>query len=241
MISTDFILGYGAGKAAGGGGAGKPLILRPDAELVKSWSYDKYIVADEGVTIPPYQSSAATLLNAQTIEDVSADRVSYTYEILVTGLATPKYADGQTPSVIQAFGGTVILDELVTLPEGAVNKGDVVTDAMSISIPDTLYRFCVTNTGTGWRVNATLSGANFARSSYVFGSSEITIKSPLLQLTGGTYMPQATWGALSDIRYQYKIELYRTPNISWDSNGLTVAQALAKVIKGYNSPNGKLT
>ena len=45
----------------GGGGAVKMGALRPDAELVQTWSYDKLWVADEEGTIPAYSTSTITL------------------------------------------------------------------------------------------------------------------------------------------------------------------------------------
>lgn len=43
------------------GGSLKQIIIRPDAELMQSWKYDKRIIADEGITIPAYTTATQTL------------------------------------------------------------------------------------------------------------------------------------------------------------------------------------
>ena len=42
---------------SGGSASIKRCILRPDAEIEKSWIYDKRIVADEGIAIPAYSTT----------------------------------------------------------------------------------------------------------------------------------------------------------------------------------------
>ena len=77
------------------GGGSNPLkfgVLRPDAELIKTVSYDKYIVEDEEVTIPAYSTTAATLKASETLTDtVSVDLTTYNYYILIRMLTIPVY------------------------------------------------------------------------------------------------------------------------------------------------------
>ena len=60
------------GSSSGGGGIQR-IVIRPDAELWQSWTYDKYIVADEGVAIPAYTTSAQTLKASEQLAEITAD------------------------------------------------------------------------------------------------------------------------------------------------------------------------
>jgi hypothetical protein len=45
-----------------------------------------------------------------------------------------------------------------------------------------------------------------------YSGTTLTLKTPVLNIRGSTtYYTQTYWEATTDIRYQYKIEVYRTP------------------------------
>lgn len=77
------------------GGGSNPLkfgVLRPDAELIKTFSYDKYIVEDEKVTLPAYNTTTQTLKASETLtETVATDLTTYNYYVLIRMLTIPKY------------------------------------------------------------------------------------------------------------------------------------------------------
>jgi hypothetical protein len=77
------------------GGGSNPLkfgVLRPDAELIKTVSYDKYIVDDEKVSIPAYTTTASPLKASETLTDtVSLDLATYNYFVLIRMLTIPVY------------------------------------------------------------------------------------------------------------------------------------------------------
>ena len=96
------------GTASGGGSASlKYGVLRPDAELVKSYTYDKYIHADEGVTMPAYN-------HAQSIGQFDTDSLDGSDELQLRGPdqdALDSYVqchnESERPSRVQFCFGTV--------------------------------------------------------------------------------------------------------------------------------------
>ena len=83
---------YIAQISGGGGSSLKFGVLRPDAELIKTFSYDKYIVEDEEVTLPAYNTTAETLKASETLtETVATDLTTYNYYVLIRMLTIPKY------------------------------------------------------------------------------------------------------------------------------------------------------
>lgn len=77
------------------GGGSNPLkfgVLRPDAELIKTFSYDKYIVDDEEVTLPAYNTTAQKLKASESLtETITTDLTTYNYYVLIRMLTIPEY------------------------------------------------------------------------------------------------------------------------------------------------------
>ena len=79
------------GTISGGTTELKMGVLRPDAEIVQTYSYDKYIVADEGITIPSYTTTQTALLASSNLSPtVSMDLTNYDYYVLTRTLTIPQ-------------------------------------------------------------------------------------------------------------------------------------------------------
>ena len=65
-------------------------VLRPDAELVKTFTFDKKAVADLHLTIPAYTTTATVILDTSNLEQVPVD-YSYRYFIVEKFSAIPTY------------------------------------------------------------------------------------------------------------------------------------------------------
>lgn len=195
----------------------KPYVLRPDAELIETYSYDNKIVTDEKVAIPEYVTTATTLKASVNLSPtISLDYANYNYYVVERFLSIPTYS-------------------IDTLAKGRLEYSFGSHLYEVASIPENTYKAFVNNTIYGSRTT-TLSVQSFSRILYwssnttfttystaTYGiyqtvtapsisSSKLTIKSPALGIRGSaTYFTSTFWNALTDIRYQYIIEVYRAP------------------------------
>ena len=70
----------------------------------------------------------------------------------------------------------------------------------------------------------------------------MTVKSPALSTRGHTtYFTSTYMNAVTDVRYQYVIDVYRAPKNNFDLDGWGNAQNLLHVIDCVNNNNGTLT
>ena len=70
----------------------KPGYLRTDAELVKTITYEKLAVTDEGYTIPEYTTTSTTYIASESLTDtVSLDLSTYNYFITEVFFSYPTY------------------------------------------------------------------------------------------------------------------------------------------------------
>lgn len=218
------------GTASGGSANLVPYALRPDAELVTTFTYDKLLVQDEGIAMPAYSTSAKTLkASANLSPTITLDPTNYNYVVAERLLAYPIYADG-TIIVTGRFEYWLeaINYDIVEIPSGTFK---------SMADPSKTYTS---------RINAIFQGGAFFRELYWSSASALTtysttaygiymtatspqingntltIKSPALAIRGHTtYLRSTVWNTFEDIRYQYIIELYRSPkgNLNLDGWG----------------------
>lgn len=237
--------------SGGGGGVLKMGVIRPDAELVESWTYDKYIVADENVTIPSYTTSQQTLKSTAVITTPTLDYDTYVYIALVRAIATPKYVTGTTQgSGMQAYFIYNNLYEFVEIPPGTFTYGSSsITNLHHVintyqSLPWTNI-YC-SGSSSLVRTTPTSStacyGANFNVSNLAATtSSTLSIYTPALRLCGNsTQFTQTYWNALEDIRYQYIIQLYRAPKSS-GFDGFGYKSQFMHTVQCATSASGTLT
>ena len=219
------------GTASGGGGSSivwGP--IRGDAELVKSWTYDKKIHADEGVTIPSYSTTITTLKAAASLSPtISCDFSSYSYITLIRGIATPEYSISTTGngkfcysvfSYVQYCSGTIA-------SAYSYNGLTPTTNSNSAQFNNVygneLRKFIHYSSGSSIRLINGGYGLYFNTStqpSYSVGSSPyttatLTVSSPALMIRGNSsYLSSTYYNALTDARFQYIIEVYRVPTNS---------------------------
>lgn len=241
-LEGDVGIGYTA--PSGGGGSVKVGALRPDAELWKSWTYDKMIVADEGVTLPAYSTNTVTLKNTENLEAVALDKDNYSYFLTTRTLAIPIYSDNTMRSGMElyltnAYGVDICFykaSEIKALDGTAVGVDRSLLRSISESNIIVYYTDSVVATD--------LSSGNGAYCTPQVPSATgatLTVRSPVLRLKGGSsYLNSAAWGYLTDIRYQYVIELWRTPR-SASPRGYVLSSQLHHVLDCVANNNGKLT
>ena len=225
-IADDIVLGktaYVNGVklvGTGQGGSGNPVImgvLRPDAEFVDKWTYDKMLVADEGLAIPAYSTSSQAIRAGQNIATYNGTPLTYRYFIVERCLTIPQYsistfAKGReeyvfsvgvyewiynTAGQFRSLDGTKTYGQYSQmLAAGPVSREVYWSSATAIS----LY------TSNAYCLNQTLVQPTVA------SNKTITIKSPQIAIRGhATYLAQTFYEAITDARLQYVIELWRVP------------------------------
>lgn len=200
-----------------GGGSLKMGVIRPDAELVKTWSDDFLAVDDVGITIPAYSTSAQTLIGASTIEDApTLDLQNYSYYMLSRILIIPIY---NTSTVATSRNEYYIFNGLYEIQYAPANTYTALVNNTSYT---TAFANIKSTTGYGTIYWSSTSALGRFTSSYGVYQSPTTpsistdgtliIYKPSLNMRGSTtYLTSAVWSTITDIRQQYKLELYRVP------------------------------
>lgn len=233
--------------STGGGGGTVTLkegVIRPDAELVKSWSYDKWIVEDESVTLPSYTTTTQNLKASETIESVNLNYDTYDYMLICKGLAIPSYANGTAYAkgreeyCISTHMYEFSYKHAYNLPSLDESK-NVSSYFVNSGMMGGLYTYWTSSTGFS-SVSSTM-GCNVSPSTPSVTSASVTINSPVLKLNGNaSYFTQTFYDALEDIRYQYVIELWRAPKTNLNFDGWTLQQELMHIVGNIINDNAKL-
>lgn len=217
----------------------KPYVIRPDAELVQTWTADEYLVADLGLTIPAYATSAKTILTGAALSPVIAmDRTNYSYYVTMRGLAIPQYNTETKVKGRCDYGETAYLYEVMYVP---ANEFETIDGSKAI----TAVNQAVTANGSSgreiyWTSASAIAVANNATyGAYVTGQAptlsgaNLTVKAPIYGIRGNTtYMTSTAWGQITDIREQYVIQVWRAPRGDVDGWGLlTSIRSIAENVR----------
>lgn len=204
-----------------------PWVMRPDAEVCYTLSYDKYINADEGVTIPAYTTASQTLKASQTISPtVPRDAANYNYYVAIRALSIPEYNVTTKAKGRVEYSFASAFYEVVDYPANTISA--LLDESKKI----TALSFSMYAAGNNVGLIYWTSGSAITRyASAAYGvaqtitaptvsASAITIKTPALITRGHTtYFTSTYMNALTDIRYQYIIEVYRAPKNNLNFNG----------------------
>ena len=225
------------------GGGGNPLIigaLRPDAELVKSWTYDKWIVSDEGKTIPSYTTNTTTFIASSNLENVSLDTANYCYGVTTRTLTYPEYSETALLNGKFFVAVSNYFYEVMSLPQRLYPTDITPTEIYTNVAGNGSQTFLYYNSGIkqyngSYGVYQTLSSPSLS-------SGVLTIKSPNLRITGSaTYYKNTFMNATTDIRYQYIISLYRVPWDSMNIEGFNLSSMTTHMFDCLDSPSKPLT
>ena len=248
--------GYLVLSPDGGGGSGgsttlKMGVLRPDATLVEKWTYDKLIVEEAGVTLPSYSTSAQTLISNAALDEVDVDFDSYDYMVLYRYIAVPTYSQGTgygKGRFAYFFGSRC--DELSDVPGNLLSDNGVYhTTRSGVVAPSNHFKYCywssassfvaASNLSTVYGIYVTQTNANYSTLSsptYIRPSSPALIIRP-----NASYLAQTYFEAITDIRFQYVVELWRAPRNNLNIDGFGVDSQLSHVISCLQSSTGTLT
>ena len=227
-------------------------IIRPDAEMIQEWTYDKKIVDDEEKTIPAYTTNTATLLASSNLSPtITTDRDNYDYFVVLRGLAYPIYASGTSmASAFPEYSLNAFFYEMLYTPIGAMK-------ALNGVISNSARLCNVTAMGNMGRLMYWTSASDVALNAsstygtYINGQSPsvstnatrttLTVKTPQLNMRGhATYMSSAAWAAVEDVRYQWVQQLWRVARGN-GTNGWTSNSNMQHNIECTNTATHKLT
>lgn len=222
------------------------VILRPDAELWKTWTYDKLIVADEGITIPAYSTTQQALKTSVRLEEITLDDSNYKYFVVARTLSIPIYNTTEIGKGRFEWGATTHMFEDVTV---SGEKFKTLVDGSSASATSIGFSGGNYYRGVNYGVYVTpvtqttnTYGTWQSFSSPSFGSGKLRINSPSFVMRGNdNSFSQQFWEATTDIRYQYVIELWRAPIGSLDYDGWQWSQSFDHILDCLYSNDHKLT
>lgn len=244
--STTDVSGYANAEVTANVPQMKQIVLRPDAELLQSWTYDKRIVADEGVTIPAYSSSNQTLMESKQIAEITADVENYRYYTTSRSLAIPEYDTADVGRGRFEWSSMVATCEFVFTPMEELH-----------SLVDSEYRLATTSTAA--QSSVSYRGLYFTSSTGVsiyastgygiwapnvtpsFVSGKMRINTPSFTMRGQpNILDQPFWKALTDIRFQYVIELWQVPIDSLQYRGWQGQQSVDLTLECLSNADHKL-
>ena len=225
-------------------------VLLPAAELVQTYSYDKKIVTDELVTIPAYTTTATKLKDTENLSTtVSLDLVNYDYYVLERCLSTPVYNTTTKQKGRPVYGLTSAAFEITSNIGGTFSsEGASYANNFAYSIAaGSTYRLlywssptAVTVYGSTYGVYQTVQTPTL--SSNTTTNPTLTMKSPIFYIRGSTtYLTSAVWSTITDVRYQYKFEIYRISKTAYNLDGWGISQQIYKIVDCVDNNSGTLT
>lgn len=258
--SAHLYTGYTAHDSSGtliiGSMTGPPLkmgVIRPDAELVKTWSYDKLWVTDDEGTIPSYTSSPTTIHTGAAITPTESLTLSdYHYFILFRCITIPIYNTTTKEAGRPDYSVTSGLYEVAEVPGNTFTSLDgtytYASRYTSIYAVGAGYRMpywtgaskMSVYTASTYGVHQTVAAPTLSSTSSA--TPTLTIKDPNLYIRGSsTYMTSSVWGKMTDIRRQYVIELYRISKANDTLGGWGIWSQMQHIRNCVNTTNHKLT
>lgn len=232
--------------SGGGGGALKPYVIRSDAEVVQTFSADVMLVADLGKTIPSYSTSAQTIVTGTSLTPtISLDYNHYDYFITMRGLSIPEYSTTTKVKGRSDYMATSYLYEYVSIPASEIKTVDgsktyTSRSALLIAHGSTarqIYWSSATAIGVS---TSTSYGTYVASQSPTLSGTTLTIKAPNYGIRGSTtQMSSSAWSSMTDIRYEYVIQVWRAPKA--DIEGWEHMTSIRSIINDVNNNHGTLT
>jgi hypothetical protein len=226
-------------------------VIRPDAELVETWSYDKLWIADEGGTLPAYSTSAVTLKASEQLEvEHEWELDDYKYFVTARTLVIPFYNTDEIARGRVEWSETHGAWELVYPDSNAFralvdpSKGYVSRALGWVASGGTFSRmpYFTNSQGTISVYSANSYGIWCTVQAPTYSSGEQRINSPNFTLRcQPNVFDKPFYEALTDIRFQWVIELWRVPVGSLNLIGWSANQQLDHILECVYGQDHKLT
>lgn len=229
------------------------IILRPDATVFQTYTYDQLIKADnqldEGVTFPTYSTTLVTLRGVKDLTPtLTLDQTNYNYYIIERFLTIPIYNITSKAKGRFEYATGCAMYEFVDIKS---NDFKALLDGTTYN---NTYAHTLVATGSAyrdlyWNGNSTLEiysgssyGTNQSLASPTFSNGVLTLRSPSCSIRGSTtYLTSTYYNAITDIRYQYIIQVYRAPKNTLNRDGWSISQGIMNIVDCVNNNNQTLT
>lgn len=229
-------------------------ILRPDAVLVRTWSYDKMMYADEGISPKAYTTTSTTVkASVELTPTETLDLATYNYYVAIRMATIPTYNIATKAKGRQEYSLNGAFYEITRTPANTmhalVDTSKYYTNAANVvHSAGNLVREVYYSSGTaityytsaGYGYNQTVVAPTL--SSATTTNSVLTMNSPTFITRGSTtYFVKTFMNAVTDVRYQYIIELWRAPKNNFNLDGWGLTQQWLKMCEDIQSTGGTLT
>ena len=225
----------------------KPTVLRPDAQLVQTYTFDKMAVEDLELTIPAYTTTAQSLrATANLSPTITIDLATETFFVIERFLTIPEYSITTVGKGRQEYTYCTYIYELARVPADAFKSRDgskTITSASNIIGTMSSYREIYWSSATALSAYGTNAyGCYQTPTAPAISGSTLTIKTPVLGIRGSTsYFTSTYMNAVTDIRYQYVIDVYKAPKQAMGIDGWITNEVVNHIIDCANSTTHKLT
>ena len=245
---SGFVSAIGDIPTGGGSTTLKMGVLRPDAVLEKSFTFDKYVHADLEITIPSYSTSTTTLIASGALSPtVTLDYANYNWYVLERMLTIPEYSVTTKAKGRVEYHAASYMYEICEVPANTyaalLNGTKYASRTVSIPAAGTMVRLVYWSSGTAVTVYSTSGyGTYQVVAAPTISSGVLTLNSPTMGLRGHTtYFVNTYYNALTDIRVQYVIEVWKAPKSNLNLDGWGTAQQMIHVASCADGDTNKLT
>ena len=229
-------------------------VIRPDAEMIASYSSDRWAVADVSATVATYSTALQTILATSNLTPkVTIDLDNYDYFVAERACAIPSYTNGLEKQ--KGYNEFSISSLLYEITRTSANVWKTLDGSKTYtSINNTVYsagahiKVLYWSSPTALGIYSGSYGIFNASSapglaSTTTNSTTLTLKTPILQMRGHTtYLTQAVFDSVADIRQQYVIDVYRAPRNNLNINAWGGTQQIDKILADiYSSQDHKIT
>ena len=205
----------------------KPGVLLPAAESVKTMTYDKYLNADEKITIPAYTTTSTTLIaNSVATTTYTCDFSTYDYYVLIRMATIPEYNISSVAKGRQEYALNSALYEITSIPANTIhaliNPSLYITaNTNGVYSAGNLVRLVYYSSNTAISAYSTAAyGYNQTVQAPALSGSTLTLKSPAFIVRGHTtYLTSTYMNAVTDVRYQYIEEVFRVKKGDYNIDG----------------------
>lgn len=232
---------------SGSGPVVTPFGIRGDAELVQSYGADELLVEDLGIALPAYSTAAKTVVTGAALTPtIPLDYANFNYYVVMRSLTIPIYdtttkQKGRADYTTNAYHHEVVevpASEIVTMDGKVVSTSRSVSVTALGSIGRTVYWTSATAVTS---VTNSTYGPQSTGQAPTISKGVMTVKAPSYGIRGSTtYMTSGAWGHLTDIRYQWKIEVWRVPKGAAD-DGWQHTMNLRRALYCVRENGGNLT
>lgn len=226
----------------------KNIVMRPDAEKIQTYSSDKMLVDDYDVTIPAYSTSAKTVLSAIDLTPtITLDYNNYNYFVVTRMLTIPSYNVTSKAKGRNEYSICSACHEITLIPANSfsaiIDSTKKVTSNTIVVNGAACYRLLYWSSGTEVAIySVSTYGIHQVVTAPTISSGVMTVKSPSVYFRGSTtYLTSTYYNALTDVRLQYVIDVYRAPKNNLNLDGWGLQMQLNDIMDCVNNNNMVLT